>query len=483
MKRLLTTLVVPGCLVATMVVVTPPPPAYAATTGTCTESSGPDTVTVTCTPGRGSWTPPAWLSSATFELDGAAGGSYLDSGGPSGGAGGHTIATMAVSSSTTYHVAVGFKGGDGSPSNFGSGGFPGGGSGGRGGCFPDPCPAGSGGGGGASIVATGEVHSDTWSNWLLVAGGGGGAGGPAGDQLGSAGGDGGGTMGETGGPVECDPFTGECTAQGGEGGDQTGESGSGLHGIGSGGCGCTDGGGGGGFYGGGRGPFGSSDGDGGGGGSGFVVAGVTGTTTVGAGSIGDGLITITYAARTLTVAIQGDGSGTVTSSPAGIDCGSDCAAAYADGTVVTLAATADVGAVFVSWTGACTGSATCVVTMDKSQSVTATFAIEYTLIGTTTGLGPIPSRAGGVLQSAPAGLSCERKGGTDSLGDCTGTFASGTTITLSAVPNAHSTASISGACTAPEGRRGEVVSCQVTIDAAKSVTATFRAWLGNRQRP
>ena len=42
---------------------------------------------------------------------------------------------------------------------------------------------------------------------------------------------------------------------------------------------------------------------------------------------------------TLTVGKSGTGSGTVTSSPAGINCGSDCSEAYASGTSVTLTAT------------------------------------------------------------------------------------------------------------------------------------------------
>ncbi len=43
-------------------------------------------------------------------------------------------------------------------------------------------------------------------------------------------------------------------------------------------------------------------------------------------------------AYTLTIAKTGTGSGTVTSSPAGINCGSDCSHSYISGTVVTLSA-------------------------------------------------------------------------------------------------------------------------------------------------
>ncbi len=47
--------------------------------------------------------------------------------------------------------------------------------------------------------------------------------------------------------------------------------------------------------------------------------------------------------RTLTVAKAGAGAGNVTSSPAGIDCGSTCTKDYNDGTQVTLTATPAAG--------------------------------------------------------------------------------------------------------------------------------------------
>jgi photosystem II stability/assembly factor-like uncharacterized protein len=66
--------------------------------------------------------------------------------------------------------------------------------------------------------------------------------------------------------------------------------------------------------------------------------------------------------------------GRVTSSPAGIDCGDDCAQEYAAGTVVTLTASASGGAVFSGWGGACSGSAVaCDVKMDAARSVSAEF--------------------------------------------------------------------------------------------------------------
>ena len=70
----------------------------------------------------------------------------------------------------------------------------------------------------------------------------------------------------------------------------------------------------------------------------------------------------------------GAGTGNVTSSPAGINCGVDCSEGYLYGTTVTLTASPAAGSSFAGWTGACTGSASaCVVTMTAARSVTAAF--------------------------------------------------------------------------------------------------------------
>ena len=162
---------------------------------------------------------------------------------------------------------------------------------------------------------------------------------------------------------------------------------------------------------------------------------------------------VTYA---LTVAKAGTGTGTVTSTPAGISCGADCTEPYNTGTVVTLAAAPAAGSSFSGWSGACTGTASCVVTMNAIKSVTATFApVTYALTVAKAGTGT------GTVTSTPAGISCGA--------DCTEPYNTGTVVTLAAAPAAGSSFSgWSGACTG-------TASCVVTMNAIKSVTATFAA--------
>lgn len=109
-------------------------------------------------------------------------------------------------------------------------------------------------------------------------------------------------------------------------------------------------------------------------------------------------------AADLKVLKMGLGSGTVTSSPAGIDCGSDCDETFGATVSVTLTATADGSSTFVGWdvdadadpgtTPDCAGtSTTCTVTMNVARSVRPVFALDPAI--PTLSRSPAPS--GGLL--------------------------------------------------------------------------------------
>ena len=185
------------------------------------------------------------------------------------------------------------------------------------------------------------------------------------------------------------------------------------------------------------------------------------TITDGNGGFDTATVTITVNAVsfTLTVSLAGAGSGSVSSSPPGIDCGSDCSEAYDDGTVVTLTATPATGSDFSGWSGAgCSGTGTCQVTMDQARSVTATFALEPTPTFTLTV--SLAGAGSGSVSSSPPGIDCGS--------DCSEAYDDGTVVTLTATPATGSDFSgWSGAGCSGTG------TCQVTMDQARSVTATF----------
>ena len=78
-----------------------------------------------------------------------------------------------------------------------------------------------------------------------------------------------------------------------------------------------------------------------------------------------------YVASLHSVSVAVSGPGTVTSNPAGIDCPASCTGMFQRS--VTLTATAFAGAIFKGWTGACSGTATCVLAGDGSAS--ASFSV------------------------------------------------------------------------------------------------------------
>ncbi len=161
----------------------------------------------------------------------------------------------------------------------------------------------------------------------------------------------------------------------------------------------------------------------------------------------------------LAVTKSGTGGGTVTSSPAGIDCGSDCSESLAAGTSVTLTATPASGSSFIGWSGSgCSGTSTCTVVMSEARAVSAEFAVvppgSFNLLVSKSGTG------GGTVTSSPAGIDCGS--------DCSETLADGTSVTLTATPAAGSsfTAWSGSGCSGTS-------TCTVVMSEARAVTAQF----------
>jgi len=104
---------------------------------------------------------------------------------------------------------------------------------------------------------------------------------------------------------------------------------------------------------------------------------ITWSATDAAGNTGTAIqqVTINVRQQQLTVTKAGTGQGTITSTPAGIDCGATCESVFADGSEVRLEAQAAPGSVFSGWGGACTGTGICTVIVDAAKSVTAEFAV------------------------------------------------------------------------------------------------------------
>ena len=231
-------------------------------------------------------------------------------------------------------------------------------------------------------------------------------------------------------------------------------------------------------------------------------------------------------AYTLTVSKSGTGSGTVKSSSDGIDCGSDCSETYNSGTSVTLTATADSSSTFAGWSGVCSGTGTCTVTMDSNKTITASFTIKTYTISASAGSNGTISPSGNVtvnygssqtftitpasgyhvenvtVDGASVGavtsytfssvtanhtisasfsnistLTVSKSGtGTGTVtatgincgSDCSEVYSHGTTVALTATPDTNSTFSgWSGGCS------GTGTSCTVTMDSNKTIIASF----------
>jgi hypothetical protein len=167
--------------------------------------------------------------------------------------------------------------------------------------------------------------------------------------------------------------------------------------------------------------------------------------------------------QTLTVAKAGNGTGTVTSTPAGIYCGATCSAAFDQGSTVTLTASTRPGdGTFAGWSGGdCSGTDPCTVTMDAAKTVTATFVSPYLL---EVSFDPTGSGSGRVT-SSPAGIDC--------TAFCSAGFLPGTVVTLTITPDSESSFSLGNVCS---GSGSTPITCTFTMNAAKRLDLRFTSY-------
>lgn len=163
-------------------------------------------------------------------------------------------------------------------------------------------------------------------------------------------------------------------------------------------------------------------------------------------------------------AANGSGPGKVTANTGILSCsiaqisaGSFCYDEYPSGTTVTLTATPNAGYVFAGWSGDCSGTDNCSVTMTNAKNVSVMFtagASLHTLTVSKSGTGS------GTVTSI--GINCGS--------DCSEGYTAGTSVTLTATPAAGSTFSgWSGDCS------GTSTYCTVSMTNPRNVTAMFTA--------
>ena len=159
--------------------------------------------------------------------------------------------------------------------------------------------------------------------------------------------------------------------------------------------------------------------------------------------------------QNLSVALGGTGSGSVSSSPAGIDCPPTCTFDFNFGDSVSLTPNPDAGSTFDHWTGDCVGSGSCDLTMDVDHNVAAIFTLTtHTLTVDTSGGGS------GTVSSTPGGIN-------NCASSCSHDYDFGTDVSLAPNPDPGSGFDHwTGDCTGSG-------SCDVVMNSDQAVTAVF----------
>ena len=106
---------------------------------------------------------------------------------------------------------------------------------------------------------------------------------------------------------------------------------------------------------------------------------------------------------TITVGLSGSGGGTVSSTPAGINCPAQCSASFPSGTAISLIASAASGSGFDGWTGPCSGTGSCSFNLTSDQMLGAAFNLPDFSISTSPSTTPTVVPGGSATFSVAVG--------------------------------------------------------------------------------
>jgi len=177
--------------------------------------------------------------------------------------------------------------------------------------------------------------------------------------------------------------------------------------------------------------------------------------------------------KVLEVKLEGSGSGTVLSEPAGIECPSDCAEAFRDGEAVTLTAESATDSIFSGFSGDCEGAGPCELDLRAPKHVKADFATASALAVAISGNGTVS----GGSEDAPSAISCNNErnevgededGLPHAGGGCQAHFPKGTPVTLILKADEGWSLESPTGCDSFEG-----ATCIVTMYASRTVDVVF----------